>query len=453
MAHAHRPRRDLEVTLAEHDDDRSAHWLADYTFAATGRRVHNDVQARVRLRRDGLINDHDDRFSFHAWSRQALGPVGLLLGWTPLLQGRSAGRPAPASTSSERQDELAAHVAALAEAVRLGGVLEREGLGDRLREAAGRVEIGGDAERLPGHRLRGDPRAVVAEVGDRDDLLRVAGELDQVARPRPCRRCRSRRRPGRARRPGRRGRSARRRASAGSRGWPRSPCRSRARRARRRAGRRRCRRRPPRPRSRAGRPSPTPTSSSARVAVSAAMTKPAASSKDRPSGLRAKCSTTAYSAAPAATAAPKTASPTATPSTRRRPRPRRRRRPFRACREAGPRIIPAVLPVDRVDGDRAHGHADLAVTGVRAGDVGDVQDLGSPSRELEGAHRAAGYLPGLVGAAVRAADRGRHRRGEARLPQRAQVERAVLGAAGAARGLGLGGVIVVGEVGRVAMAM
>lgn len=81
--------RDLEVTLAEHDagaERGSAHWLADYTFS-TGRRVHNDVQAAFRFQ-DGLIVDHQDSFSFYAWARQALGPVGLALGWTPVLQAK-----------------------------------------------------------------------------------------------------------------------------------------------------------------------------------------------------------------------------------------------------------------------------------------------------------------------------------------------------------------------------
>ena len=81
---------DLEVRLSEHsvdDEQGSAHWLADYTFSATGRPVHNEVQARFRFR-DGLICDHEDQFSFWAWSRQALGPVGLALGWTPLLRAR-----------------------------------------------------------------------------------------------------------------------------------------------------------------------------------------------------------------------------------------------------------------------------------------------------------------------------------------------------------------------------
>lgn len=81
---------DLAIRLTErgaHGEQGSAHWIADYTFSATGRPVHNDVQARFRLR-DGLICDHEDRFSFWAWSRQALGPAGLALGWTPLLRAR-----------------------------------------------------------------------------------------------------------------------------------------------------------------------------------------------------------------------------------------------------------------------------------------------------------------------------------------------------------------------------
>jgi uncharacterized protein len=80
---------DLRVELVERQagpDSGTAHWLADYTFTQTGRRVHNDVKATFRFA-DGLIAEHRDEFSFYAWSRQALGPVGLALGWTPLLHG------------------------------------------------------------------------------------------------------------------------------------------------------------------------------------------------------------------------------------------------------------------------------------------------------------------------------------------------------------------------------
>jgi ketosteroid isomerase-like protein len=84
-----RTARDLKVELAEHDE-RSAHWIASYTFSATGRPVVNDVRATVRIE-DGLIVDHVDSFSFWKWSRQALGTKGLLLGWTPFLRNKVGG--------------------------------------------------------------------------------------------------------------------------------------------------------------------------------------------------------------------------------------------------------------------------------------------------------------------------------------------------------------------------
>jgi uncharacterized protein len=80
---------DLTVELVEHeanDDSGSARWLAHYTFTQTGRHVDNDVRASFRFK-DGLIAEHRDEFGFHRWARQALGPSGLLLGWTPIVQG------------------------------------------------------------------------------------------------------------------------------------------------------------------------------------------------------------------------------------------------------------------------------------------------------------------------------------------------------------------------------
>jgi len=79
---------DLKIELREHeasDSSGSAHWIATYTFTQTGRNVVNDVQATFRFR-DGLIVEHHDEFSFHTWSRQALGAPGLLLGWTPIIR-------------------------------------------------------------------------------------------------------------------------------------------------------------------------------------------------------------------------------------------------------------------------------------------------------------------------------------------------------------------------------
>jgi ketosteroid isomerase-like protein len=84
---------DLDVVCdhAEGSEDAGfARWHARYTFTQTGRTVLNRIEARFRFK-DGLIVQHDDRFSFWRWSRQALGPVGLLLGWTPLLQNKVRG--------------------------------------------------------------------------------------------------------------------------------------------------------------------------------------------------------------------------------------------------------------------------------------------------------------------------------------------------------------------------
>ena len=76
---------DLVIELVDHDDS-SAHWLAHYTFS-TGRHVDNDVRASFKFNDEGKISEHIDDFDFYAWARQALGPPGLLLGWTPIIKG------------------------------------------------------------------------------------------------------------------------------------------------------------------------------------------------------------------------------------------------------------------------------------------------------------------------------------------------------------------------------
>jgi uncharacterized protein len=81
---------DLKVELAEHDADEtqgSARWIAHYTFSQTGRPVVNEVRAKFRFH-DGLIVEHFERFNFWRWARQALGPVGLIMGWSPGLRLR-----------------------------------------------------------------------------------------------------------------------------------------------------------------------------------------------------------------------------------------------------------------------------------------------------------------------------------------------------------------------------
>jgi len=82
--------KDLAITFSNvvaDDAGGAADWEARYTFTQTGRQVHNRIHADFRFR-DGLIVRHDDRFPFWKWARQALGATGLLLGWTPLVQGK-----------------------------------------------------------------------------------------------------------------------------------------------------------------------------------------------------------------------------------------------------------------------------------------------------------------------------------------------------------------------------
>lgn len=63
----------------------SAHWVAEYVFSATGRKVVNRISAEFEFK-DGLIFRHTDHFDFWRWSRQALGWKGLVFGWTPWMQ-------------------------------------------------------------------------------------------------------------------------------------------------------------------------------------------------------------------------------------------------------------------------------------------------------------------------------------------------------------------------------
>lgn len=66
--------------------ERSAHWEPTYRFSATGRIVHNVIDAEFEFDSQGLIKRHRDRFDFWRWSRQALGLRGVLFGWTDWLR-------------------------------------------------------------------------------------------------------------------------------------------------------------------------------------------------------------------------------------------------------------------------------------------------------------------------------------------------------------------------------
>jgi ketosteroid isomerase-like protein len=86
-----------------------AHWVAHYTYSATGRKVVNRIDASFRFA-DGLIAEHVDRFDPHAGGRdagallaRAAREAGRLDGWRLkrlMLRKRSAGNVGAASTAN-----------------------------------------------------------------------------------------------------------------------------------------------------------------------------------------------------------------------------------------------------------------------------------------------------------------------------------------------------------------
>ncbi len=97
---------DLKIELREHEADEdsgSAHWIAYYTFGASGRHVVNDIRASFRFA-DGLIADHVDDFDFRRWAGQALGPKGNLVAILPPLR-RKARAQALAQLEAFKRDE------------------------------------------------------------------------------------------------------------------------------------------------------------------------------------------------------------------------------------------------------------------------------------------------------------------------------------------------------------
>lgn len=73
------------ANIQANDSQGHAHWQAQYRFSATGRQVHNRIDAEFEFR-GGLIFAHRDHFNFWRWSKQALGLPGWLLGWSPFLR-------------------------------------------------------------------------------------------------------------------------------------------------------------------------------------------------------------------------------------------------------------------------------------------------------------------------------------------------------------------------------
>jgi hypothetical protein len=65
----------------------SCKWEAKYNFSATGRAVHNKIQAQFKFK-GGKIIQHTDHFNLWKWCSMALGLPGLLLGWSPIIRNK-----------------------------------------------------------------------------------------------------------------------------------------------------------------------------------------------------------------------------------------------------------------------------------------------------------------------------------------------------------------------------
>jgi limonene-1,2-epoxide hydrolase len=82
--------KDFKVTSSAIDyqeNSGTARWDAYYTFGATGRKVHNKIQAHFSFQEGKIIN-HVDSFDLYRWSKQAMGFKGFLMGWTPFFKNK-----------------------------------------------------------------------------------------------------------------------------------------------------------------------------------------------------------------------------------------------------------------------------------------------------------------------------------------------------------------------------
>jgi hypothetical protein len=98
----------IEVSILEDTPARArVDWVAHYTFSGTGRRVVNRIHTEMAIA-NGRIVRQVDTFSLWRWSRQALGPTGLLLGWSPIVRKRVQAQAARALAEFARKPNATA---------------------------------------------------------------------------------------------------------------------------------------------------------------------------------------------------------------------------------------------------------------------------------------------------------------------------------------------------------
>ncbi len=85
-----RSSKDLRVKFQlKHVDETSARvdWEAFYSYGKSKRKVHNQVKASFKFQDDKILY-HNDLFSLWKWARQAMGSIGLFIGWTKFFRNR-----------------------------------------------------------------------------------------------------------------------------------------------------------------------------------------------------------------------------------------------------------------------------------------------------------------------------------------------------------------------------
>ncbi len=81
------PKMKLTYDSVEADESRGrARWIGNYLFSQTGRMVQDNIIYASFEFKNGKIVKHEDSFDLYRWCRMAFGPLGWLLGWTPLFK-------------------------------------------------------------------------------------------------------------------------------------------------------------------------------------------------------------------------------------------------------------------------------------------------------------------------------------------------------------------------------
>ena len=79
------------ISVKEIENGAIASWEATYLYGPQKRAVKNCISAEFIIE-NGKIQQHIDHFNLWKWSSQALGLIGVLLGWTPFMKNKIQGK-------------------------------------------------------------------------------------------------------------------------------------------------------------------------------------------------------------------------------------------------------------------------------------------------------------------------------------------------------------------------